>query len=126
HSRRGLKVVTRDGDLLGAHWAHGGSAKPPSMLAMRASAEEAAAALAAAEGAAKEAAASLASALADEERDREATGRALAGVRAADKAVAESSGRLGRLAGAARAAQEEAARLEAAILSVTEQRERGG
>ena len=123
-ARPELKVVTRDGDLLGAHWAHGGSAKPPSMLAMRAAAEEASGALAAAERAAREAAAELASALADEERDREAAGRALAGVRAADRAAAESSGRLGRLAGAARAAQEEAARLEAAITSVTEQRER--
>ncbi len=123
-ARPELRVVTRDGDLLGAHWAHGGSAKPPSMLAMRAAAEEAAAALAAAERAAEEAAAALASALADEERDREATGRALAGVRAADKAAADSSGRLGQLAGAARAALEEAARLEAAIASVTEQRER--
>ena len=123
-ARPGLRVVTRDGDLLGAHWAHGGSAKPPSMLAMRAAAEEASAALAAAERAAQEAAAALAGTLADEERDREATGRALAGMRAADKAAADSSGRLGRLAGAARAAQEEAARLEAAIASVTGQRER--
>ncbi len=123
-SRPGLKAVTRDGDLLGAHWALGGSAKPPSMLAMRASAEEAAAGLVAVERAAQEAAAALATAVADEERDREATGRALAAVRTADKAAAESSGRLGRLGGAARAAQEEAARLEAAILSVTEQRER--
>jgi chromosome segregation protein len=123
-ARPGLRVVTRDGDLLGVHWAHGGSAKPPSMLAMRAAAEEASAALAAAERAAQTVAATLASALADEERDRDATGRALAGARAADRAAAESSGRLGRLAGAARAAQEEAARLEAAIASVTEQRER--
>jgi chromosome segregation protein len=120
----GLRVVTRDGDLLGAHWAHGGSAKPPSMLAMRAAAEEAAAGLATAERAAEEAAAALAAAVTDEERDRAAVGRALAGVRAADKAAAESSGRLGRLAGAARAAQEEAARLEAAIASVGKQRER--
>jgi chromosome segregation protein len=123
-SRPELRVVTRDGDLLGAHWALGGSAKPPSMLAMRAAAEEAAAGLAAAERAAQQAAAALASAVADEERDREATARALAGVRAADRAAAESSGRLGRLAGSARAAQEEAARLEAAIASVAEQGER--
>jgi len=123
-ARPGLRVVTRDGDLIGAHWAHGGSAKPPSVLAMRAAAEEASAALAVAERAAQQAAARLTSALADEERDREATGRALAGVRAADEAAAESSGRLGRLAGAARAAQEEAARLEAAIASVAGQRER--
>src|SRR5690242_8197372 len=122
--RPALRVVTRDGDLLGAHWAHGGSAKPPSMLAMRAAAEEASAALAAAERAAQEAAGALATAVTDEERDRAAVGRALAGVRDADKAAAESSGRLGRLAGAARAAQEEAARLEAAIASVGTQRER--
>jgi chromosome segregation protein len=123
-TRPGLRVVTRDGDLLGAHWAHGGSAKPPSVLAMRAAAEEAAAGMAAAEQAAREAAATLAAAVADEERDREAVSRALAGVRAADKAAAESSGRVGRLAGAARAAQEEAARLEAAIASVGKKRER--
>jgi len=123
-TRPELRVVTRDGDLLGAHWAHGGSARPPSMLAMRAAAEEAAEGLAAAERAAHEAAAALAAAVADEERDRDAAGQALTGVRAADKAAAESSGRLGRLAGAARAAQEEATRLEAAIAAVGKQRER--
>jgi chromosome segregation protein len=123
-TRPELRVVTRDGDLLGAHWAHGGSARPPSMLAMRAAAEEAAAGVATAERAAQAAAASLAAAVTDEERDRLAVGHALAGVRAADKAAAESSGRLGRLAGAARAAQEEAARLQAAIASVGKQRER--
>jgi len=123
-TRPELRVVTRDGDLLGAHWAHGGSARPPSMLAMRAAAEESAEGLAAAERAAHQAAAALAAAVADEERDRDAAGQALAGVRAADKAAAESSGRLGRLAGAARAAQEEATRLEAAIAAVGKQRER--
>ena len=123
-ARPELRVVTRDGDLIGAHWAHGGSARAPSMLAMRAAADEAAAGLAAAERAAQEAAAALANAVAGEERDREDAGRALAGVRAADKAAAESSGRLGRLAGAARAAQDEAARLEAAVGSVAKQRER--
>src|SRR5262249_4739396 len=67
----------------------------------------------------------LAAAVADEERDRDAAGQALAGVRAADKAAAESSGRLGRLAGAARAAQEEATRLEAGSAAGGKQRERG-
>src|SRR5262249_33548507 len=122
-TRPELRVVTRDGDLLGAHWAHGGSARPPSLLGMRAAREEAEG-LAAAERAAHQAAAALAAAVADEERDRDAAGQALAGVRAADKAAAESSGRLGRLAGAARAAQEEATRLEAAIAAVGKQRER--
>jgi chromosome segregation protein len=123
-TRPELRVVTRDGDLLGAHWVHGGSARPPSMLAMRAAAEETAAALGEAERNAQNAAAALAGAVAAEDKDREAADRALAGVRSADKAAAESSGRLGQLAGAARAAQDEAARLEAAIASVTTQHER--
>src|SRR5262249_61306859 len=38
-TRPELRVGTRDGDLLGTHRAHGGSGKPPSMLAMRAAAE---------------------------------------------------------------------------------------
>ncbi len=48
-----LRVVTRDGDLLGVHWAHGGSARPPSTLSMRAAADEAASELEAAEHAAQ-------------------------------------------------------------------------
>src|SRR5262249_58504903 len=38
----GLRAVTRHGDLLGAHWAHGGGARPHSVLEMRAAADEAA------------------------------------------------------------------------------------
>jgi len=119
-----LRVVTRDGDLVGAHWAHGGSARPPSKLAMRAAADEAAAGLAAAEAACTEAADGLATAVAVEAQAREAVNQALAGLQAADKAAADVSGRLGRLAGAARAAQEEAARLETAIAAAAAQRER--
>src|SRR5258707_15689139 len=36
------RVVTRDGDLIGAHWARGGSAGAPSLLGLRAAAQEAA------------------------------------------------------------------------------------
>jgi chromosome segregation protein len=120
----GLRVVTADGDLVGAHWAQGGAARPPSKLAMRAAADEAAAGLAAAERACDEAAAALAEAVAAEERSREAVNAALATLQTADKAAAELSGRLGRLAGAARAAREEAARLETAISAAAAQRER--
>jgi chromosome segregation protein len=120
----GLRVVTRDGDLVGAHWAHGGSARPPGKLSMRAAADEAAAGLATAEDACTQAAEALAEAVAGEEQAREAVNVALAGLQAADKAAADVSGRLGRLAGAARAAQEEAARLETAIDAATTQRER--
>ena len=40
-----LQVVTLDGDLIGAHWARGGSAGAPSLIGMRAAAQDAAEAL---------------------------------------------------------------------------------
>ncbi|MYX76150.1 chromosome segregation protein SMC, partial [Streptomyces sp. SID3915] len=42
----GLTAVTAEGDVLGAHFAHGGSAGAPSLLEVRASVDEAAAELA--------------------------------------------------------------------------------
>ncbi|HEV2374969.1 MAG TPA: chromosome segregation protein SMC [Streptosporangiaceae bacterium] len=118
------RVVTRDGDLVGTHWAQGRPAGPPSMLAMRAAADDAAAALDGAQRACDEAADGLAAALADEKLARQATDRALAALQAADRAAADVSGRLGQLAGAARAAKDEAGRLAVAISSAQEQRER--
>jgi chromosome segregation protein len=118
-----LRVVTRDGDLIGARWAHGGSVRPPSKLAMRVAAEEAATALRGIERACEEATAALAEAMADEDRARKSVALALAASQAADNTAAEVSGQLGRLGGAARAAAEEAARLETAITSAHAQRE---
>ncbi|HEV8278351.1 MAG TPA: AAA family ATPase [Streptosporangiaceae bacterium] len=115
-----LRVVTRDGDLLGAHWAQGGAARPPSVLAMRSAADTAAADLTAADGACEVAAAGLAAAMAEEERAQQAVAGALALMQEADAAAAAVSGQLGRLAGAARAAQDEAARLAAAIAAARE------
>src|SRR5262249_56620608 len=116
----GLRVVTRDGDLLGAHWARGGAARPPSLLAMRSAADDAAADLAVAGRACERAAADLAAAVAEEERAQQAVAGALALTQEADAAAAAISGQLGRLAGAARAAQDEAARLAAAIAAARE------
>jgi chromosome segregation protein len=110
-----LRAVTRDGDLLGAHWARGGAARPPSLLAMRSAAEAAAADLATADRTWERAAADLAAAMAEEERAQQAVAGALALTKEADAAAAAVSGQLGRLAGAARAAQDEATRLAAAI-----------
>ena len=115
-----LRVVTRDGDLLGAHWARGGAARPPSLLAMRSAAEAAAADLATADRTWERAAADLAAAMAEEERAQQAVARALALMQEADAAAAAVSGQLGRLAGAARAAQDEATRLAAAIAAARE------
>ncbi|HLI36087.1 MAG TPA: AAA family ATPase, partial [Streptosporangiaceae bacterium] len=110
-----LRVVTRGGDVLGAHWAHGGSARPQSLLDVRAAADSAAAELDEAERTCREAEQELAEAASAEEAARRAVDGARARMREADEAAAEISGRLGALAGTARAAGEEAQRFEAAI-----------
>jgi chromosome segregation protein len=110
-----LRAVTMAGDLLGAHWAHGGSARSQSLLDVRAACDEAAARLAAAQ--AREEVAAEALALASEAQDaaRQSLEETRGQMQAADAAAAEISGRLGRLAGAARAAADEAKRLDAAV-----------
>ena len=120
----GLKAVTRDGDLLGAYWAQGGGARPQSLLEMRAVADEAAAGLAEAELRCEEAARQLAVAADAEEDARQAVAQTLARRHEADAAAAEISGRLGRLACAARAAREEAARLDDTITSARQAAEK--
>ncbi len=119
-----LKAVTRAGDLLGSHWAHGGGARPQSLLELRAAADEAAAGLAEAERRCDEAADQLAAAIEVEEAAGQSVADALARRHEADAAAAEISGRLGRLAGAARAGQNEVARLEAAITAARQAAEK--
>jgi chromosome segregation protein len=111
----GLRVVTRDGDVLGAHWAIGGSAGQQSLLEVRAAADDAATGLQASQDQCEDAAQRLAVALSSESAARLAVDEARARMRQADSAAAEISGRLGRLAGAARAAGDEVRRLETAI-----------
>ena len=111
------KAVTRDGDLLGTYWAQGGGARPQSLLEMRAAADEASAGLAGAELRCEEAARQLAGAAEAEEDARQSVAQTLARRHEADAAAAEVSGGLGRLAGAARAARDEAERFDAAITS---------
>jgi chromosome segregation protein len=109
-----VKAVTSAGDLVGAHWAHGGSARPQSLLDVRAAADEAAAGLAAAMQRAEEAAELLAEATEAQDAAQREVDEARGRMQAADAAAAETSGRLGRFAGAARAATDEASRLDAA------------
>jgi len=110
-----LRVVTRQGDVLGAHWASGGSARPASEFTLRSVADEAAAGLEAVEERCEQAAEQLALAVEAEDQARQAVAKAQAALGDVDAAAAEVSGRLGRLSGAARAARDEAQRLEAAI-----------
>jgi chromosome segregation protein len=110
-----FRAVTAGGDLLGAHWAHGGSARPQSLLDVRAAASEAATRLTAAELAEEAAAEALAEASEAQEAARVALEETRGLMQAADAAAAEISGRLGRLGGAARAAADEAKRLDASV-----------
>ncbi|HXP54219.1 MAG TPA: chromosome segregation protein SMC, partial [Streptosporangiaceae bacterium] len=111
----GLRVVTRDGDVLGAHWAIGGSAGQQSLLEVRAAADDAATGLQEAQDQCEDAAERLAVAVSSESAARRAVDEARTRMRQADSGAAEISGRLGRLAGAARAASDEVRRLETAI-----------
>jgi chromosome segregation protein len=111
----GLRVVTRDGDVLGAHWATGGSAGQQSLIEVRAAADDAATGLQASQDQCEDAAQRLAVAVSAEAAARRAVDEARTRMRQADSAAAEISGRLGRLAGAARAAGDEVRRLETAI-----------
>ncbi|MET7681649.1 AAA family ATPase [Streptomyces sp. NPDC005423] len=119
-ARPGLTAVTADGDLLGAHFAHGGSAGAPSLLEVQASVDEAAAELA--ELGVRCAELAEAQRLAGVRRGEcaalvEELGEAR---RAADREKSAVAQQLGRLAGQARGAAGEAERSAAAAARAQE------
>lgn len=113
-ARPELTAVTGEGDLLGAHFAHGGSAGAPSLLEVQASVDEAAAELE--ELAARcEELARAQRAAAEHRTECAALVEELAERwRAADREKSKVAGDLGRLGGQARAAAGEAERSDAA------------
>ncbi|WP_406269511.1 chromosome segregation protein SMC [Actinacidiphila glaucinigra] len=110
-----LTAVTAEGDVLGAHFAHGGSAGAPSLLEVQAAVDEAAAEL--------EALAGRCEALAQEQAAARERRSAAARVvdeltqrrRTAEKEKSAVAQQLGRLGGQARAAAGEAERSAAAV-----------
>lgn len=124
YARPELVAVTAEGDLLGAHFAQGGSAGAPSLLEVQASVDEAAGALAElavrceelARGH-EEAAGTRAEAAASVEEVGERR-------RAADREKSHVAQQLGRLAGQARGAAGEAERSAAAAARAQEALER--
>jgi chromosome segregation protein len=118
------RVVTRDGDVLGTHWAQGGSVAQQSLLSLQAAAGDAASRLGEAESRCQRAERQLATAVEDEEQARQALTEAFASLHEADAAAAETSGKLGSLAGRARAARDETGRLAAAIEAAERSRQR--
>ncbi|MGI5445726.1 AAA family ATPase [Streptomyces sp. CA-243310] len=112
--RADLVAVTADGDVLGAHLAHGGSAGAPSLIEVRAAVDEAAAELARLE----EECARLAEAKERAHADRQEAVRLVEELaerrREGERARAGVAQQLGRLAGQAKGAAGEAERAVAA------------
>ncbi|MCF3175745.1 AAA family ATPase [Streptomyces sioyaensis] len=129
-ARPELTAVTGEGDLLGAHFAQGGSAGAPSLLEVQASVDEAAAELEELAGRCEELAAAQRAA-AERRTECAALVEELAERRrAADREKSKIAGDLGRLGGQARAAAGEAersgaaaARAEEALARATEEAE---
>ncbi len=120
HARPDLTAVTAEGDLLGAHFAHGGSAGAPSLLEVQASVDEAAAELKELAVRCEELAEAL-EAAAGRRRDRAALVEELGERRrAADREKSSVAQQLGRLAGQARGAAGEAERAGAAAARAQE------
>jgi chromosome segregation protein len=118
-----LRVVTADGDLLGTHWASGGSSAGQSLISLRAAASQAEEQLSDAEARCQQAERQLAAGLDNEEQARQAVAAAGAALQQADATAAEMSGTLGALAGRARAARDEVARLTEAIAAAESARQ---
>ncbi|KAA6219869.1 chromosome segregation protein SMC [Streptomyces filamentosus] len=120
----GLTAVTAEGDLLGAHYAHGGSAGAPSLLEVRTQVDEAAAELAALGTRCEELARAQEEA-AGRRRDAAARVEELDALRrGTEKEKASVAQELGRLAGQARAAAGEAERTAVAVARAQEALER--
>ncbi|MFE2022067.1 AAA family ATPase [Streptomyces sp. NPDC059499] len=120
----GLTAVTGEGDVLGAHFAHGGSAGAPSLLEVQASVDEAAAELA-------ELAVRCEELAAAQHRAGTLRGEGAARVeelgerrRAAEREKSGVAQQLGRLAGQARGAAGEAERTTASAARAQEALER--
>ncbi|MFE3473201.1 chromosome segregation SMC family protein [Streptomyces bacillaris] len=123
-SHPGLTAVTGEGDVLSAHFAHGGSAGAPSLLEVQASVDEAAAELA--ELAVRCDELAEAQRLAGERRKESAALVEELGERrrAAEREKSGVAQQLGRLSGQARAAAGEAERMTASAARAQEALER--
>ncbi|MBA3529356.1 MAG: AAA family ATPase, partial [Propionibacteriaceae bacterium] len=123
-SRPDLIAVTREGDVLGAHSASGGSSAQPSLIEVQAAIDDAQERLAEANHAYERlrfAATEIGAAHGDATRDVEIT---LARLHESDAAMAAVAEQLGQLSSSAKAAQGEADRLQQTISRAEESRDR--
>ncbi|MZG13920.1 chromosome segregation protein SMC, partial [Streptomyces sp. SID5914] len=120
YARPGLTAVTAEGDLLGAHFAQGGSAGAPSLLEVQASVDQAAAELAELGVRCEELAAAQEAAVARRGECAALVEELGERRRAADREKSSVAQQLGRLAGQARGAAGEAERSAAAAARAQE------
>jgi chromosome segregation protein len=119
-----VTAVTREGDLVGAHFASGGSSSQPSLIEVQAAVDEATEQLATASHTLER----LTFDASTLEREREEAKRrvdvALAKLHESDATLAAVAEELGQYGSQARNARAEAERLDQAILAATEARDR--
>jgi chromosome segregation protein len=119
----GVRAVTKDGDILGAHWAVGGTERKQSMIEVRAAVDEAAERLAANERAAEQAGAALDGARAEQDARASEVNVAREAVQDGKVRAARSSERLNRLRQALRSAEAEVERARSQRTKVEQARE---
>jgi len=115
-----VRVVTRDGDVLGRDWAHGGSASTPSLLEVQAALDDARRGLADATHRAERLRFTITGVEAELADASARADAALAQLHESDAAMAAVAEQLGQLGSAARAALAEADRMAGSIAQAGE------
>jgi len=118
-----LTAVTRAGDVLGAHYAAGGSSSAPSLIEVQAAVEEAAASLAEVIAASERATFEISRLEAERLEALKRVDVALAKLHESDATLAAVAEELAQYGAVARAARGEADRLATAIAQATESRD---
>jgi chromosome segregation protein len=119
----GVVAVTKEGDLLGAHFAAGGSSSQPSLIEIQAAFDEASASLAEATATTERLGFEISRLEAIRHDTLKRVDVALAKLHESDATLAAVAEELGQYGSQARAAKGEADRLERAIATATEARE---
>jgi chromosome segregation protein len=118
-----VRAVTRDGDVLGSHWAVGGTERKQSMIEVQAAVDEAAERLATSERAAEQASAALDGARAEQDARQHEVNTAREAVQEGKVRAARSAERLNRMRQAVAAAQAEVERARSQRAKVEQARE---
>ncbi|MGD9959851.1 chromosome segregation protein SMC [Nocardioides sp.] len=119
-----VSAVTREGDLLGAHFASGGSSAQPSLIEIQAAADEAARALDEAVASAERLGFEMARVESERLDARHRVDVALARLHESDATLAAVAEELGQYGSQSRSARGEADRLEKAIAAAREARDK--